>query len=430
MNRKRLYFENYGCPSNKFDLEVMRTYLEGLGHVAIESPESADILIINTCGVKKVTEDRILKHLQFLKSLDKPIVVTGCLTKIDPEALTKAVPDYLALLDPFSIDKIPIVIDRYEDGMQNQRFFSTETKVKVKMPMFSKGRLLQIVPISEGCLGLCAFCCTRFARGQLFSYPQEIIVDRIRQLICDGAREIWLTAQDTGAYGLDSDCNLATLLEEICKVRGKFLLRVGMMNPNNALQILNRLVEAYKSEKVFKFLHIPVQSGSDSILKLMNRYYDINDFRRIVDTFRREIPELSISTDIICGFPGEDEKSFEDSLRLIKNVEPDIVNISKFFPRPNTAAAKMKQLTSQTIKMRSKKMSELCKTISLKKNRCWLNWEGEILIDEKGKGSSMVGRNFAYKPIVVKGIPDLLGKTMKVVITDATPTYLIGELLH
>ncbi|MFH0896979.1 MAG: tRNA (N(6)-L-threonylcarbamoyladenosine(37)-C(2))-methylthiotransferase, partial [Candidatus Bathyarchaeota archaeon] len=307
MLRKHVYFESYGCPSNKFDMEVMMASLKVSGHVVTESPKTADILVINTCGVKKTTEDKILDRLRSLRSLYKPIIVTGCLPKIDPDEVTRAVPDYLAMLDPFSIDKISTVIDGYESGKLNQHFFSREARVKVEMPRLLRSQVSEIVPISEGCLGECTFCCTRFARGSLFSYPLETIVERVREHVHDGTMEIWLTAQDTGVYGLDCNLDLASLLEEICKVRGEFYLRVGMMNPNNIQQILDRLVRTYKSKKVFKFLHAPVQSGSDSVLKLMNRFYTVSDFRRIADTFRRAIPDLSLATDIICGFPGEDE---------------------------------------------------------------------------------------------------------------------------
>ena len=248
-------------------------------------------------------------------------------------------------------------------------------------------------------------------------------------MVFDDVREIWLTAQDTGAYGFDKDYNLATLLEEVCKIRREFFVRVGMMNPQNALEILDQLVKAFDNDKIFKFLHIPVQSGNDGVLKSMSRFYSVNDFKRIVDSFRKIMPDISLSTDIICGFPGESEKAFEDSLKLIKEVEPDVVNISKFFPRPKTVAATKKQLSSQTVKARSREMSILCKDISRKRNRRWLNWTGRILLDEKGKKSSIIGRNFAYKPVVLSGYVASLGKQVRVRVKKACPTYLVGELI-
>jgi len=150
----------------------------------------------------------------------------------------------------------------------------------------------------------------------------------------------------------------------------------------------------------------------------------------IVKTFRKVIPDLSISTDIICGFPGEHDTDFEASMHLLREIEPDIVNISKFFPRPKTFAAEMKQLSNQTVKARSKKMTELCKIITTKRNKNWLDWTGEILIDEIGTGSSMVGRNFAYKPIIVSAKTNLLGRRVQVKVKKVTSTYLIGEIMQ
>ncbi|MFH0749181.1 MAG: tRNA (N(6)-L-threonylcarbamoyladenosine(37)-C(2))-methylthiotransferase [Candidatus Bathyarchaeota archaeon] len=425
----RVYFESYGCPSNRFDIEVMITSLRKLGYITVEHPESADALIINTCGVKKATEDKIISRLCLLKNLEKPIVVTGCLPKIDPSALEKAVPKNLSLIDPFSIDKIGQVLEGIKRDNLNQRFFSNKTPVKVRMENERKG-VYEIVPISEGCLGSCTFCCTRFARGRLFSYPLEAIVERIENLVRGGVKEVWLTAQDTGAYGLDKGSNLAQLLLQISKVKGDFYIRVGMMNPNNILGFLEELVEVYQDVKIFKFLHIPVQSGSNKVLKFMNRFYNVSDYVRLVETFRREIPEVSISTDIICGFPGEDEEAFEESLKLIKELKPDIVNVSKFFARPKTVAAKMIQTANQIIKERSKEMASLCKVVSLERNKLWEKWSGEVLIDEVGRGTSVIGRNFAYKPVVVLDGTHLLGKKVKVKVNKVTPTYLIGEVVE
>lgn len=429
MSPKNVYLESYGCPSNKFDLEVMITYLERSKYFIVKSPESADFLIINTCGVKKPTEDKILYRLGFLKGLGKPIIVAGCLTKISKFAIEKVIPNYLALLCPFSIDKIVTAIEGFEQGKRNQCFFSSKNIVKIEAPILNREKVVDIVPIAEGCLGSCTFCCTRFARRRLFSYPQETILNRIKKIVQCGIQEVWLTAQDTGAYGLDVSSDLATLLEAIINLSGNFFIRVGMMNPYNILGILERLNKTFSSGKIFKFLHLPVQSGNDAVLEQMSRSYKICDFKNIVNFFRRNISDITISTDIICGFPGENEDAFKDSLELIREIEPDIVNVSKYAHRPHTIAANMKSLPSEIVKTRSRKMAKLCRAISLKKNRRWLNWSGEVLIDEKGKGFSMVGRNFAYKAIVVEGGHDLLGRIVNVKINKVASTYLIGELI-
>lgn len=430
INQKHVYIESYGCPSNKFDLEIMIAYLNKAGYKVINIPNLADLFLINTCGVKKPTEDKILSRLLFLSRLNKPIIVAGCLPKIDLSSIRKVIPNFLAVLDPHSIDKVSLAVKNANSGHRNHIFFSEEPKLKLQMPRFRTSEVIDIVQIAEGCLGSCSFCCTRFARGTLFSYPLKLIIDRISKAVKDGVREVWITAQDTGAYGLDIGSNLAELLEEICTIEGSYVIRVGMMNPFHVLDMLDQLIDIYKDKKIFKFIHLPLQSGNDDLLRSMNRHYKVEDFRKIINTFRREISEITLSTDIICGFPGEDEKAFEDSLKVIKDIMPDTVNISKFFPRPGTAAARMKQLPSQVVKKRSKKMSNLCKEISLKRNQRWLKWIGEVIVDEKGRNDSWIGRNLSYKPTVLHCRKNLFGRKMMVRVENAFQTYLKGKIIN
>jgi MiaB/RimO family radical SAM methylthiotransferase len=251
----------------------------------------------------------------------------------------------------------------------------------------------------------------------------------VKHDLASGAKEVWLTSQDTACYGKDITANLADLMGRICGIEGRFFVRVGMMTPNQALEILDDLIEAYKDEKVFKFLHLPVQSGDDEVLRLMNRFYTIADFKKIIYAFRREIPGITVATDVICGFPGESREAFEQTMKLIKDIQPDIVNVSKFFPRPHTPATKMKSLSPQEVKERSEKMAELSRRITPEKNKVWVGWEGTVLFDEKGRGKSWVGRNFAYKPIVTKADEFLLGKFLKVRVVKAFPTYLEAEVV-
>jgi len=258
----------------------------------------------------------------------------------------------------------------------------------------------------------------------------KTIIRRVKEAVSDGVKEIWLTSQDCGAYGADIDTNLAELLRECCEVPGRFLIRVGMMNPRHVLKILPDLVDSFKNKKIFNFLHLPVQSGDDEVLRRMNRGYSVREFKEIVEIFRKEVPKLTLATDIICGFPGEDLKAFENTIRLIEEVKPDIVNISRFFPRPGTPAEKMRQLDVKLINSRSRRLSEVVRRISWKRNEEWIGWEGEILVDEKGRGSSWIGRNFAYKPIVVKSNKNLIGRFLKVRVTRAFPTYLEADILE
>jgi len=428
--RKTVYVKNYGCTANRFDLEIMLAHLIGAGYQPVKNVNLADIILVNTCGVKKPTEDRIVEKIRLLSRLGKPLIIAGCLPKINFKAVLKAAPDFSAVLDPQSVDKILLAVKSAENGEKNKIFFSKKPLLKLEQPKMRLSPSIEIISISEGCSGACAFCCVRFARGALFSYPKESIVKRISQAVSEGVKEIWLTSQDNGAYGLDIRTNLAELLRECCRVEGKFRLRVGMMNPNHVSRMLPELIDAYQNEKIFKFLHLPVQSGDNETLRRMNRKYTVEEFTEIVSSFREEIPEITLSTDVICGFPGESREAFERTLKLIEDVQPDIVNISKFFSRPNTPAERMKQLDVEEVKARSRKITELVRKVSSERNKRWLGWEGEVFVDEKGKGASWIGRNFAYKPIVIKSSENLAGKFLHVKIVKAFSTYLEAEVIE
>jgi MiaB/RimO family radical SAM methylthiotransferase len=270
-----------------------------------------------------------------------------------------------------------------------------------------------------------------FARGSLRSCRPDEIVARIKADLAEGAQEFWLTSQDTGCYGKDIGTNLADLLETVCTVPGDFKVRVGMMTPNYANSILGKLVSAYKNPKVFKFLHLPMQSGDNSILKRMRRGYTVADFGKVVEAFRMEFPMITLATDVICGFPGETRQASEKTLAAIGKFEPDVVNVSRFFARPGTVAAKMpNEVDPVEMKLRSAQMSELSRRLALARNQRWVDWTGEVLVDEKGKrNGSWIGRNYAYKPIVVKNTLDLLGKIVRVKVVKAYSTYLFAEIL-
>jgi threonylcarbamoyladenosine tRNA methylthiotransferase CDKAL1 len=202
-----------------------------------------------------------------------------------------------------------------------------------------------------------------------------------------------------------------------------------MMTPNLVADIADRLVAAFKNEKVFKFVHLPVQSGDDEVLRRMCRFYTVQEFRDLVSLFRSAFPQITLATDVICGFPGETREAFENTLRLISEVKPDIVNVSKFFPRPKTAAAEMRDefVDLAETKRRSTMAAELAKRTALERNRRWIGWTGAVLIDEKGKvPGTWIGRNFAYKPITVKSAENLLGRTLDVRVEKAFSTHLSG----
>ena len=426
---KKIFFISFGCASNLADSEIMKGLLAKKFKL-VEKPEESDLIIINTCVVKTPTEKRMISKIKEFTEKGKPLIVAGCMPKTEKEIIEKINPK-ASLIGPNSIEKI---VDASELALKGEKvvFLKDLRKPKLCLPRIQKNKIIRIIQIAEGCAWRnCKYCIVKLARGKIFSYPLELIKKEAKQAIKEGNKEIWLTSQDTSSYGFESgNLKLPLLLKEICKIEGKFFVRVGMMNPLFTKRILDDLIEAYKNEKIFKFLHLPIQSFSEKVLEDMGRGYKPQDALEIIEKFYKTFPDLTFSTDIIVGFPSESEEDFEQTLKFIEKFKPDIVNISKFGPRPKTEAAKMKELPSSVVRKRSKEAFELTRKISLEKNQKWLGWEGECLIDEKGlKKGTFIARNFAYKPIIIKSKKNLLGSFEKIRITEAKSNYLIGELV-
>lgn len=434
MSGMHVFVKSFGCSVNFADGEVLAGCLAEAGYELVDSIAAADVVVYNTCAVKGPTENRVIETLKRVPA-DKKLIVAGCLPLINFERLCREV-RFSGVVGPASGDKIVEVVKRV---LNDESVVALEGAAKAKpglnLPRLRLNPVISIVPISYGCLGSCAYCCVVFARGRLRSYGIREIVDRVKGDLSAGVREFWFTSQDTGCYGRDIGTNLAELLKNVCNVEGDFRIRVGMTTPNMAENILEDLIQVFQSERVFKFVHLPVQSGDDHVLKSMRRFYSVDDFKRVVRAFRTSFPDVTLATDVICGFPGETEGAFENTLRLIEEVKPDIVNVSKFFARPRTAAAGMREefLSPREVKRRSGLTAELARRVAFERNRRWVGWTGEVLIDELGKVSgSWVGRNFAYKPVVVKtyGSEGLLGRIINARVVRAFPTYLEAEIVE
>ncbi len=268
------------------------------------------------------------------------------------------------------------VVKRVLAGEKVVDLDSVKEKPLLSLPRQTANPVISIVPINFGCLGSCSYCCVVFARGHLRSYSIKEIVERVKSDYVAGAREFWLTSQDTASYGRELYIDLADLLSEIGRLQGDFRVRVGMMTPNLVTEMQTRLITAFDNPKIFKFLHLPVQSGDDTVLQHMRRFYTAAEFKGIVDTFRGEFSQITLATDVIVGFPGETKEAFENTLKLLEEIKPDIVNVSKFFARPKTVAARMKEcvVEKEEIKRRSTVASELAKRLSAERNLRWVGW--------------------------------------------------------
>jgi len=455
MGELTVYIETYGCSNNLAESQIMAGLLTRSGFEIVKSIELADIIILNTCSVKATTVNKIIfrieqikrnyanKKLTFSKSIslcgkekhynfphNKKLIIAGCMPETEYELIKNKFPG-ISLISTNHITKIVRAVSGTLEG-EIIEFVGKNKELKLCLPKIRSG-VTDIIPICSGCNSLCYFCNTRIAKGDIFSYPEDKIIKEVSDAKKSGTKEFWLTGQDVSAYGIDTEGKpvLYKLLNAITEnVAGKYFLRIGMLNPKNVLRMSNELLKAYRPENIFKFLHLPVQSGSDRILKKMNRNYKTDDFIDIVKKFRRFIPKITVWTDIIVGFSDETENDFEKSVELVKSIKPDYVNISHFSSHHSTPASGMKQIKTQVKKERSIKLTKIVDEICLEKNREWVGWTGEILINKFNKEKmNFIGRNSAYKPVAVLTREKLrLGQFVNVKIVDAKPSCLIGEL--
>ncbi|MBI4162835.1 MAG: tRNA (N(6)-L-threonylcarbamoyladenosine(37)-C(2))-methylthiotransferase [Candidatus Aenigmarchaeota archaeon] len=414
----------YGCSNNQAESEIMEALLRKKGFSAAPA-EQADIVILNTCSVKNVTENKILHAARELQTSNKKFILTGCMPEAQYDVVKEVVPE-AGIVSTHHIDKIGEAAESMLNG-EYVEILGKARPVKASLPKIRKNPVIDIIPISSGCKSFCTFCSTKLAKGDLFSYPTEIIVDAVKKAITEGVKEFWLTSQDNGCYGCDRNKDITDLINEITSnADGDYMLRIGMMNPEHVVKLLPKLLEAYENEHVFKFFHLPVQSGSDQILKKMKRRHTAEDYVKIVEEIRSKFLLSTIWTDMICGFPEETEKDFQMSMKLLERTQPDFSNVSAYGNRPNTLAARMKQLDTAVKKERTRRMSDFVRGMSERQNKKWVGWSGKIIIDEFNTvKQTWIGRNFAYKSVVVKGNYSL-GQSIDVKITDAAVSNLMA----
>ncbi|HQN76452.1 MAG TPA: tRNA (N(6)-L-threonylcarbamoyladenosine(37)-C(2))-methylthiotransferase [Methanomassiliicoccales archaeon] len=406
--------ETYGCTMNQGESAELAAYLGSLGHRQVFDENEADVALINTCVVIEPTERKILRRLRYLRDQGKKLLIVGCMASVGPERLREEFPE--ALISGTS--DYPRFLKVLEE-----EFHSCGQAIEIG----EQGQL--VLPIAQGCNGSCSYCITKLARGDLVSYPLKGLVRRVEQALGQGAKEILVTSQDTAAYGMDGNDRLPDLLRAICDVPGDFRVRVGMMNPDNLAEILDGMVEAYRHPKVYRFLHLPVQSGSDRVIREMGRAYRSEEYLEMVRRLRSSLPELTLSTDVITGFPGETEEDHHRTVELMEQLRPNIINVTRFSRRQGTVADGMKgQVPGWVSKERSRELTRLRFRISSEINASKVGRVYSVLIDEKGKGSSVMARTDDYLPVVIKGDHELW-RRVNVKITGHASTHLYGVIV-
>ena len=444
-----VYVKTWGCAHNSSDGEYMAGQLAEQGYTLTERKEAADVWILNSCTVKNPAEDHFRNEVERGLGNGKKVVVAGCVPQGKPDA------EYIRGLSVIGVQQIDRVVEVVEETLKgNQVRLFGQKKVQtsedgddssggklirkgggapLSMPKVRKNPLVEIIAVNTGCLNQCTYCKTKHARGELGSYPIEDIVARAKQSFEEGVVEIWLTSEDTGAYGRDIGVTLPDLLWKLVEViPDGCRLRLGMTNPPYILDHLDEIAKILDHPKVYKFLHVPVQSGSDSVLHGMKREYDSDDFCRVVNILRQKVTGgLTIATDIICGFPTETDQDFQETLALCKKYKFPSLFINQFYPRPGTPAAKMKRVaTNKEVKQRTKLLTEFFYSYEPYKQNLGNVYDEVLVTDISHDQKHYVGHNEYYEQILLPKDEDIMGKLIRVKVINTTKFSMMGEVLN
>ncbi len=411
---------------NISDSERIAAVLENLKYKPAKDMADANLVVINACSVRQSAINRIYGLVEKLKQKkNKPVtVLTGCVLKKDKKKFEEIF-DYI--LDIKNITELPNIL-------AGQQIFKNLPSDYLNIAPKYSNKFSANVPIMTGCNNFCAYCVVPYTREREISRPAEEIISEIKNLISEGYKEIWLLGQNVNSYK-DGKITFAELLKIVNNIKGKFWIRFTSSHPKDFTdEVINAMANwslpAGRQGKITPYLNLPVQAGDDKVLKLMNRHYTVKDYKNKIKKLREKIPDISISTDIIVGFPGETKKQFENTAKLFREIKFDMAYINKYSPRAGTAAAKLKDnVLIIEKKRREKVLTEILKQTALEKNKKIIGKETIVLIDSQ-RGENWFGKNEHYKTIKIASAKNLLGKLVKVKITEAYPFILNGEIIN
>ncbi|XP_040901026.1 threonylcarbamoyladenosine tRNA methylthiotransferase [Toxotes jaculatrix] len=427
---QKIWMKTWGCSHNSSDGEYMAGQLAASGYKMTDDPTEADLWLLNSCTVKNPAEDHFRNSIKKAQEQQKKVVVAGCVPQAQPRM------DYLKGLSIIGVQQIDRVVEVVDEAVKGHSVRLLGQKkdggrrlggARLDLPKIRRNPLIEIISINTGCLNACTYCKTKHARGDLASYPIEELVERARQSFQEGVCEIWLTSEDTGAYGRDIGTDLPTLLWRLVEeIPEGAMLRLGMTNPPYILEHLEEMAKILNHPRVYAFLHVPVQSASDSVLMDMKREYCIDDFKRVVDFLKERVPGVTIATDIICGFPGETEEDFQETLELVKCYRFPSLFINQFYPRPGTPAAKMEQVPAHVKKQRTKELSHLFHSYNPYDHK--VGERQHVLVTEESFDAQYyVAHNKLYEQVLVPMRAEFKGKMIEVDIYEAGKHFMRGR---
>jgi len=417
-----------GCQMNKAESQQIASYLDSAGYQAATSFSSADLVVLNTCVVRQSAENKVLGTLGLLKGLKNEhpnlqILVTGCFVNSHTQELQKRLPHVDLLFKP---GDYPELIDwGQKQGVPIDQRLLRHPRSDAGMAPSA----CALIPIIQGCDNFCSYCIVPYRRGREVSRAVGGIVCEVEELVRQGIKEVTLLGQNVDSYGHDlpGHPDLADLLSELSSIDE--LARIRFLT-NHPKDISLKLIDTIASlNKICEHLELPVQAGDDDILKAMRRGYTVEQYRELVHTIRHKIPQISLSTDIIVGFPGETEEQFEHSLSLVQEMRFDVIHVAAYSPRPGTIAWRECQddIPAEVKKERLNKIEELQTAIASEINSQLQGKEVEMLVEGKKKGK-WFGRTRSNKLVFFEDAGDWLGQLARVQIGKTSPWSLGGEV--
>ena len=431
--------DTYGCQQNEADSEKLRGYLAEMGYGFTQDEFQADVIVINTCAVREHAEMRVLGNVGALNhsKKNKPeqiIAVCGCMVQQQhmAEKIKKSYPVVDLVFGPHELWRFPELLEQVMT--RHKRVFATEDSngaVAEGIPLHRDGKVKAWLSIMYGCNNFCSYCIVPYVRGRERSRLPEDIVREARELVEQGYKDITLLGQNVNSYGKDLDCGVdfSDLIRMINDIPGDFLIRFMTSHPKDATEKLFQTMA--ECEKCAHHIHLPVQSGSDRILKVMNRNYDSAKYIRQAELARRYMPDLVITTDIIVGFPGETEEDFEDTIKLCEKVRFDAMFTFIYSKRVGTPAASMPDPYTREDKQKHfDRLMEVSNRISAEKHKEYEGKSFRVLVDgETGKDEyNLSSRTNGGRLVHLKGDPALVGQFVKVKITASNTWALYGEI--
>jgi len=436
------YIITYGCQLNRADSERIKTVLESMGYQSAPKIERADLIVVNMCSIRQSAVNRVYGLvLKFKKiktqNLKLKTILTGCVLKKDKVKLSKHF-DYV--LDIKMLPQWPIFFQPHKENriIKKENCKIKENYLEIK-PKY-ENNFSAFVPIMTGCNNFCSFCVVPYTRNREISRPVKKIILEIKNLVKKGYKEIWLLGQNVNSYRgkitikkknakNQTECiGFSKLLKMVNEIEGNFWIRFTSPHPKDFSKDLIKVMK--NCEKYGHYLNLPVQSGDNTILKKMNRKYTIKDYKNLIKEIRKEIPDITLSTDVIVGFPGETKKQFENTVKLFNKIKYDMAYIAEYSPRPQTLAAiKLKDNVSLEEKTKRRKiLTEILRKTALENNQKYLKKIVEVLIEKRKKKNVWLGKTKEYKTIEINSNKNLLGKFVKVKVIKFSCWGLKGKL--